>query len=222
MNPQGMSFIKLLLISAVAVTLGLGCEKKPEETDEESETPAVTINNGSSASYYSSCSALGSPMLGATHTKTMYLMNAGGTANAYQLVKYFYSDAGCTTGVYSITSDGAFSIGTDLSSAGLTNGYAIAFQSAVMYIYLYTNAASTAVKNGCPSWYPNDQGAGLYQVSGNPAGCGNMNMLGSGTTYNSIVIDGSNTLTLGTPDGDNPGVTNINNVTLTQTISVTK
>ncbi|WP_413289574.1 hypothetical protein [Bdellovibrio sp. HCB337] len=223
MNPQGMSFIKLLLISAVALTMGLGCEKKvEEETDEESTTPAVKINDGSPGGYYTSCVQTPGVGIGGIqyYTKSLYLMNAGGTENAYTVTKYFTSDAACNTNVFAIVQGGAFSVGTAIP--GLTNGYAIAFQAASLQLILFTNAASTNMQAGCPSWYPLDQGSGVYTVSGSPAACSYMNMISSGTLYNSIVIDGSSTLTLGIPDGDNPGVTNSSNLSLTQAISITK
>lgn len=216
MNPMGVSYFKTIIATAAALLILQGCEKKKEDETEDPST-SVTIATGS---YYTSCVAVpGAAIAGAGYTKTLYQMNAGGVDNAYSITKFFTSDSGCNTNVYAINQSGAYAVGSAIPT--LTNGYLIGFTPGALNLLLYSNAASTTIHGGCGSAYPVDQGAGVYPVSADIA-CAYMDMAVSGSLANSIVIDGSDTLTLGTPDGDNPGVVNSSNLSLTQTLSITK
>lgn len=214
-NHSTGTLARVLLISIFTLGLTTGCLEKA--ADEASTDPATTVTL--SGTYYTSCVAIpGMVIGGATHTRTMIVFGSGGVASDYQQTTFFASDSSCNTNAYAVNQGGAFTIGSATTSPA--NGYNITFTVDDANILLYTTTARDDFTSGCGSWGPYTAAPSVRPLYSN-INCANATMIYSGTLYNTFVSSG-NTLTMGTPAGDNVGVTNQGSVSATQSLTFTK
>jgi hypothetical protein len=202
--------LKTTVVSAAILMTVLGCAKKEDETTGGSTTTL-------SGTYETSCVAIGGMVIGgATHTKSSIQFNSDGT---FEFVKWFKSDAGCSTNAYAVNQQGTFAIGSATTSPAA--GFDIVYTITESNILLYTAGAKTDFENGCPSHGPYTAAPSLRPLYADIA-CANATMQFDGTLYNNFVKTGASALTMGTGAGDNPGVATIGAVSATQSLSFTK
>lgn len=203
-----------IVLCAAALTLQ-GCGKKSSSSSSNSGSSTP----GLSGTYITSCSAIpGATIGGATHQITMVTFGVSGVPTDFEFATLYASNSSCTTSAYVASQQGSFTIGSATTSP--SGAYEITFSVTFAAVGAYTASAVSDLNSGCSSYGTWSSAPSLIMVNSGFS-CANIDIGSNVPYYNVFALNGS-TLSLGTPTGDNPGVTSSGSTSSSLTMTLTK
>lgn len=189
-------FIASLLVASIINT---GCKKSSSSTDAGASSGSSGSSAPSLTHYITSCTTTTS----AIYTANSYKSWLQFTGSTYSWSQLYFSDSGCATPAFTLSTSGTFSEGAATSSP--VGGYLINFTPTSSSVTTYNSLAATFNTYCGAHWTV--AATATYNSTSAGLSCSLLGLVPANTViYNAFVVNGS-TLSLGAFTQNNPGVT---------------
>jgi hypothetical protein len=194
-----LNFMKtknIFISSLLALTLiSIGCKKQEAATTTGGGSSVPTLTR-----YQATCHTTG----GTVYNAQSYRMSLTFTGSTYSYSQLYYTDTGCSSSAYSLSSSGTFAIGAVTTSPAY--GFKINFTPTNSTITVYDfGTAAGQMNSTCTGTTFSTSATSTYNANSSGLNCSALGLVAANTViYNAFVLSGS-TFSLGAFSQNNPG-----------------